>query len=225
MDAKTIREQTVRDTKNNLILDAARKVFSDKGFHESRLEDIAQSAGFSKTSLYNYFADKEEIFLSLAIRDFEELLAKLRAGMQISEPLLPSIEYLFRTVFSFFGEHFAFFWEATNFQTCQNIPMHHLQKHHQELMATFQKHYSGLLSTFAEILHAARMRGEISTPIDDMTLARFVSALARGAVFEWKVSKKMGDVEKTIKDILVFIASGIGTPVPHGQTAPAGSLS
>jgi len=109
MNPKDLREQTVRDAKANLILDAARKVFSDNGFHNTKLEDIAQVAGFSKASLYNYFSDKEEIFLSLAIRDFDDLLNKLRQGMKPSEPVLSSIEYLLRTVFTFLANSSRFF--------------------------------------------------------------------------------------------------------------------
>jgi len=59
---KEVRDQTVRDAKTNLILDSALKVFSEKGYHETRLEDVAAAAGFSKASLYNYYEDKEEIF-------------------------------------------------------------------------------------------------------------------------------------------------------------------
>jgi AcrR family transcriptional regulator len=213
MNAKTIREQTVRDAKSNLILDSARKVFSDRGFHETRLEDIALCAGFSKASLYNYFADKEEIFLNLAIRDFEELLVKLRAGMDASAPFISSLEHLLRTVFAFFGEHITFFWEASNFHTGHQFDMHHLQKHHQELLETLHKNLGGLLSTFAEVVHSARERGEIATTVDEMTLARYVAALARGVVFDWKTERKIGDVEQTVKDLLEFVSHGIGHPV------------
>ena len=77
-DAKSKRETAIREAKNNLILDAALKIFSETGFHDSRLEDIAAAAGFSKASLYNYYEDKETIFLSLAIREYSAVVGKLR---------------------------------------------------------------------------------------------------------------------------------------------------
>ena len=212
MDQKSIRVQAVRDAKCNLILDSARNVFSDKGFKESRLEDIASAAGFSKASLYNYFTDKEQIFLSLAVRDFDELLCKLKLGMiGNSGTLFSSIEYLYRTVFGFFGEHFAFFWEAANFQSECTAEMEELHgSHHRELAKNFQSYYSELLSMFAQVLRSARDRGEIKSLIPEITLAHFIAALVQGTVFEWKMNRKMGDIEKTIQDLLGFTANGLG---------------
>jgi hypothetical protein len=68
MDPKENRERVIKDAKCALILNAAKKLFDAKGYWETRLEDIAADVGFSKASLYNYYPDKESLFLSLAIR-------------------------------------------------------------------------------------------------------------------------------------------------------------
>jgi|WetSurMetagenome_2_1015567.scaffolds.fasta_scaffold325867_1 AcrR family transcriptional regulator len=210
MNPKSVREQVVHDAKSNIILDAARKVFSDKGFHETRLDDIAALAGFSKASLYNYFTDKEQIFLSLAIRDFEDLLEKLRAGAAESAPLLTTIEHLIRTVFSFFGEQVAFLWEIAKFQTACKLEMEErLKGHHEKLVARFNAHSQNLLATFAEALRAARQRGEFESTIDEQTISRFLAGLVRSTIFEWKLSGKIGDVEQTVRDLLEFIGHGL----------------
>lgn len=208
MDAKTIREQTIRDAKSNLILDAARKVFSEKGFHESRLEDIAASAGFSKASLYNYFSDKEQIFLSLEIRDFEELLAKIHNGLSGSENLITTIEFILRIVFTFFGEHITFFWEAANFHSICNFDMR-IQSH-QELVSRLHKYFDELQSAIVNVLHEARIKGEITSTIDETILSQFIASLVRGAIFEWKFKRTVGDIEKTIREIMEFSAHGLG---------------
>jgi AcrR family transcriptional regulator len=48
------------------ILDAAMKVFAEKGFAAARMEDIAACAGVTKGTIYLYFPSKEEVFKSLA---------------------------------------------------------------------------------------------------------------------------------------------------------------
>ena len=78
MNPKEERENAVRKTKMNLILDASVEVFARLGYHAARLEDIADAAGFSKTALYYYFKDKEEIFLNLCLREHEKLLEEVR---------------------------------------------------------------------------------------------------------------------------------------------------
>ena len=48
------------------ILDAALKVFAEKGFAAARMEDIARRAGVTKGTIYLYFSSKEDVFKSLA---------------------------------------------------------------------------------------------------------------------------------------------------------------
>ncbi|MFW9908897.1 MAG: TetR/AcrR family transcriptional regulator [Candidatus Thorarchaeota archaeon] len=55
------------------ILSAAEKFFSEKPFDEVILEDIADAAFVSRTTLYNYFQNKDAIFFGLGIEKIEEL--------------------------------------------------------------------------------------------------------------------------------------------------------
>jgi AcrR family transcriptional regulator len=48
------------------IIDAALKVFAEKGYAATRMEDIAQVAGVTKGTIYLYFPGKEEVFKTLA---------------------------------------------------------------------------------------------------------------------------------------------------------------
>jgi AcrR family transcriptional regulator len=45
-----------------LLLESAMKVFSDKGFNATRLEDIASGAGMTRGAFYWHFKNKEEIY-------------------------------------------------------------------------------------------------------------------------------------------------------------------
>ena len=49
------------------ILTAAGKVFSEKGYAAATVEEIAESAGVAKGSVYNYFSSKQELFTALFI--------------------------------------------------------------------------------------------------------------------------------------------------------------
>ncbi|MGI6488853.1 MAG: TetR/AcrR family transcriptional regulator [Syntrophomonadaceae bacterium] len=59
------------------ILEAAALVFSEKGYHQARVEEIAVQAGIGKGTVYEYFASKlelfQEMFGTLLGRWFEEL--------------------------------------------------------------------------------------------------------------------------------------------------------
>ncbi len=51
-----------RKDKETVILDAACRVFREKGFHQARITDIAQTAGISYGLVYHYFKSKADLF-------------------------------------------------------------------------------------------------------------------------------------------------------------------
>jgi len=56
-----------------LILDAALKLFSHKGYGATSVRDIAEEAELSKGNVYHHFPDKEAIFRALIDRYFEAM--------------------------------------------------------------------------------------------------------------------------------------------------------
>jgi TetR/AcrR family fatty acid metabolism transcriptional regulator len=64
--------------KEKLIRQAAVRLFSRKGFYKTRAEEIAQEAGVAVGTIYNYFANKEEILLSIFQAEFEERIELFR---------------------------------------------------------------------------------------------------------------------------------------------------
>ncbi len=51
--------------KRELILEAAARVFGEKGYHPATVEEIAKEAGVGKGTIYQYFDSKSEIFNEL----------------------------------------------------------------------------------------------------------------------------------------------------------------
>lgn len=62
-------------TKQQHILDAAARVFAEKGFHATTVKDVAQAAGVAQGSIYNYFENKTALLLGL----FDLMTARARA--------------------------------------------------------------------------------------------------------------------------------------------------
>jgi len=62
-----------RNAKENLIIDAAERVFSVVGFKNAKMENIAAEAGITKVTLYSYFQSKENLYLALTYRGLQLL--------------------------------------------------------------------------------------------------------------------------------------------------------
>lgn len=54
------------------ILDCAKQVFAEKGYYEAYVEDVIKVAHIGKGTIYEYFRNKEDLFLKLLIRSLEE---------------------------------------------------------------------------------------------------------------------------------------------------------
>jgi TetR/AcrR family fatty acid metabolism transcriptional regulator len=72
-------KQDVSEERKSQILDAAMETFREKGFHKTRMSDIAESSGLSKGSLYWYFDSKDALILKLIDRVFEFEIKDLTA--------------------------------------------------------------------------------------------------------------------------------------------------
>lgn len=55
-------------TRRNQILDAAAKVFAEKGFHPTTIRDIAREAGIADGTIYNYFDNKTALLFAMLDR-------------------------------------------------------------------------------------------------------------------------------------------------------------
>jgi AcrR family transcriptional regulator len=71
MKQRMSRKESQLQTRD-LLLDAALKVFSRRGYHAASVEEIAAEAGFSKGAVYSNFSSKEDLFLALIDRRFEK---------------------------------------------------------------------------------------------------------------------------------------------------------
>jgi AcrR family transcriptional regulator len=61
----------VSDERKNQIINAAEDVFTQKGFNEARMDDIAEETGLSKGTLYLYFKSKDDLIIAILDRMFQ----------------------------------------------------------------------------------------------------------------------------------------------------------
>ena len=64
-------------TRKNEIIDACRQLYQTRSFREITIKDIGAVTSFTRTSIYNYFETKEEIFLAMHCQEYEFWCADL----------------------------------------------------------------------------------------------------------------------------------------------------
>jgi AcrR family transcriptional regulator len=76
---------TGQEDKRRLILDAAVRVFARKGYHASRVGDIAEEAGVAHGLLYHYFRSKDELLETIFRETWRDVLDAVRAVEESDE--------------------------------------------------------------------------------------------------------------------------------------------
>jgi TetR/AcrR family transcriptional regulator, fatty acid metabolism regulator protein len=87
------RTSAVEDKRRQL-LDAAVRVFARKGFHASRVGDIAEEAGVAHGLLYHYFTSKDQVLEAVFHENWSVLLARIESVEESDEPAADQIRHI-----------------------------------------------------------------------------------------------------------------------------------
>lgn len=127
------QNKEIRNKTRRLILESSLKLFANKGFHGTSINDIAKVAGISKGLAYNYFESKEDILKAI----FEDALSigtivetELK---KISDPF-DKLEFLIQSMFNYIKEepeywrlYFALVLQPGIFSTSQSVNLEFAQ--------------------------------------------------------------------------------------------------
>ena len=87
------RIQAVEDKRRHL-LDAAVRVFARKGFHATRVGDIAEEAGVAHGLLYHYFKSKDQVLEAVFHENWSVLLARIASVEETDEPAADQLRHI-----------------------------------------------------------------------------------------------------------------------------------
>lgn len=103
MSTKARREREKEERRRSLI-QAAREVFFENGFHHATVDSVAERAEVSKGTVYLYFESKEALLAGLLLEGLEDLVAELEQAYSATEHV-PADEQLAALA----GAYLAFF--------------------------------------------------------------------------------------------------------------------
>ena len=70
------------DERRQMLLDRAKKLFSQSGYYETQISDIIKNAKISRGTVYQYFKNKDDIFSILLQTAYDEWLATIAEEMK-----------------------------------------------------------------------------------------------------------------------------------------------
>jgi AcrR family transcriptional regulator len=169
-----------------VVLEAAARVLVERGYASATTNRIASEAGVSVGTVYEYFADKEEIYGALIRQELERLVT--RVSSQPREPDAPIDVRLGRTVQAAME---AMRYGPSFYRSLEQVPNATFRLELREARAAVVAFVRGLLAE-----HRAELR------VDDLDLAAFVvvsaiegvGANASEEVFDERLARELTDL-------------------------------
>jgi AcrR family transcriptional regulator len=96
-DGRVARAQKAREARRSAVLGVARRIFADKGYHATSIDDIIESAGIARGTFYLYFESKRAIFDELLDELFTTLASTVRR-IEVGPDVPPPVEQMDATV-------------------------------------------------------------------------------------------------------------------------------
>ena len=203
----------------NQILDAAERVFSERGVSRTSLTDIADAASVTRGAIYWHFKDKAELFCEMVARvtmpmehapcqidpaSTDDPLAGLRA-MLVGILERTSVDAQGRRVF-----HIVF-------NKCEYVD------EMETVWERFREMQAGCLQRLELGLSAAVAKGQLPAKLDTHRTAVGLHALVNGLISKWVMDPKAmpakGDAGQLI-DIFLDGLRAIDTSKPRERRAP-----
>jgi AcrR family transcriptional regulator len=162
----TERKEREKESRKESIIDAAQKVFFEKGLLLSTMDEIAETAELAKGTLYLYYHSKEDLYLAVMMRGmlimssmFEEVIARNLSVVQTMVELTKSYT-------AFFEQHKNYF-RMMNFF---NTPQFHKQVS-EETMRSCDEVNQSLWNLVVEIIKQGMTEKNIRTDLNPIEIS------------------------------------------------------
>jgi AcrR family transcriptional regulator len=200
------------------IIDAATRVFAQKGYAAARIIEVAQAASVGKGTIYEYFRSKEELFFAV----FEAVM--LEAGEDIAaaaKQLEGSFAQRMRKlsdgiIQSWLGqlEMYALvmeFWSATASSPGR-----------EEFKAVFQKGYRHLRTVVGTLITDAQGRGEVGAHCDARQIASALVGTWDALLLQAWLDPEF-DALATSRAFMEVIVQGLGADPGAARSSSCGA--
>lgn len=187
------------DTKSK-ILEAALKVFAEKGYHSSSVEDIVSASSVSKGGLYFHFPSKKDIFLALVEEMGKILIDKIQeAASKGADPKAKAKRALEKGFYLFF-----------KYKKLARFLLIEVLVSGKEFENKRREIYQSLERVIKEILDEAKERGEIDKTIDTKKVATLWIGSISQIVIKSLTSQERIDLTKEAPEVEKYLFKMVG---------------
>ena len=188
------------EDKYQRIINAALKVFSKKGFYNSRVSEIAKEAEVADGTIYLYFKNKDDILISVFETEMVKMINSMKSELaRIDDPV--------KKVRMFALQHLSMITKNQEWAEVAQVELRQSSKFMREYV---KDHYIDYLNIFAYIIQEGQEKGIFQEHINTGIAKRaFFGALDEMGRY-WVLSRsRRYSVEESAKQISDIFIKGV----------------
>ncbi|MAV59235.1 MAG: hypothetical protein CMG07_04700 [Candidatus Marinimicrobia bacterium] len=189
-----------KENSKNQILKAAMKIFVVNGYSNTKMDDIADEAGFSKGAVYHHFSSKHDLFFSLIDYWETSFLPKFYSNDYSNVSLVNVLKELASEVASNFKNKKYLFLAELEIWALSNRDV--------KVRERTKKLYNKMLSHLENIFSNAINDGEYKN-IDPGMAAMAVMTSMQGVIWFSIFDHKNFTAEQYVNEVMNFIINGL----------------
>jgi len=181
------------------ILDVATEVFSKEGFARTQVDEIANLAGLGKGTVYRYFKDKKNLFLSVVDRGLEHLAHLVLEAMAKEKEPLDKITKAIETYLTFFEEH----------SNLIRIFIHEQSEFQKRIQKRYYQHYYEHVNKVEEIFKDAQALGLIKKKINPKLAIAILTDMLNSFIYTWQLTGQTYSLRESFSLITEIYFRGV----------------
>lgn len=199
----SLRQRRKEETYQRL-LESGQRVMARKGYARATVDEIARDAGCTKGAFYFHFASKEDMFMALLEKRYQEQQAMLSITFASLEPPHKAVQESLEAVFTHSSRNPD--WNLLYLEFWLYAARH--EKARQRLAQSYEMWRSFL----AQILERGQREGIINPRIDPAIAASALMGLVSGINLQSRMDRQAVPMPATLEPLGRIFAYGIANP-------------
>jgi TetR/AcrR family fatty acid metabolism transcriptional regulator len=194
-----LQNGTSRGDKYQRILDAAIAVIAEKGFHNSRVSDIAARADVADGTIYLYFKSKEQILMSALDSAFQSFFRTAKKELAASSDPTVRLRILARL-------HLQ---ELSRNRNLAVVLQTELRQSAKFLVEFSQRELKGYFNLIRDIIREGQQSGRIRQDISDKIAAACLFGALDELATAWVLSNRQYDLASSADPVVDMLLGGM----------------
>ncbi len=200
-EARSDRKQSKREQ----LIAASVEVFSQRGFHAAKMQDIADAASVGKGTLYEYFQTKDELFLAVYRQWMDEYEHAMNSAANSALEPVAAADALIDTTIDFYERH------ADHASLLLEFWAHALRSDDRQFIERIREMKKKLAELGASLTQRL-IRLKAFHDVDVQSFARLELGISDGIFLQWVLDGKSYSLRDAYKFRQSVIGAGLMSP-------------